>query len=84
MKAISFVTCALMLCVSTIGLSQPQMQKPDGQKPDAQQASAQLAFARLKTLAGNWKGQAAMGPERNERTGARVIARHFWRRRDHA
>jgi hypothetical protein len=63
MKAISFVTCALMLCVSTIALSQSQTHKPDGQKPDAQQASAQLAFARLKTLAGNWKGQAAMGPD---------------------
>jgi hypothetical protein len=65
MKAISFVTCALMLCVSTIGLSQSQTPKPDGQEPRAQQASAQLAFARLKTLAGNWKGQAAMGPGMN-------------------
>ncbi|MFZ0640057.1 MAG: hypothetical protein WA020_15060 [Candidatus Acidiferrales bacterium] len=65
MKAISFVTCALMLCVSTIGLSQPQTRKPDGQEPHAQQASAQQAFARLKTLAGNWKGQAAMGPGMN-------------------
>jgi hypothetical protein len=62
MKAISFATCALMLCVSTIALSQSETHKPDGQKPDAQQASAQLAFARLKTLAGNWKGEAAMGP----------------------
>jgi len=62
MKAISFVTCALMLCISTIALPQSEMHKPDGQKPDAQQTSAELAFARLKTLAGNWKGQAAMGP----------------------
>ena len=50
MKAISFVTCAMMLCVSTIALSQSEM-------------PAQLAFARLKTLAGNWKGHAAMGPQ---------------------
>ncbi|MGB6877555.1 MAG: hypothetical protein WBD87_16135 [Candidatus Acidiferrales bacterium] len=60
MKAISFVTCALMLCASTIGLSQSQTRKPDDQDPHAQQA-----FARLKTLAGNWKGQAAMGPGMN-------------------
>ena len=39
--------------------------KPDGQTPGGQQASAQLAFARLKTLAGTWKGQAAMGPGMN-------------------
>jgi hypothetical protein len=62
MNAISYVTCALMVCVSTIAWSQSEMPKPDGRKPDAQQASAELAFARLKTLAGNWKGQAGMGP----------------------
>ncbi len=59
MKAISFVICALTLCVSTTALPQ-SMHKPDGQKPVAQEA-----FARLKTLAGNWKGQAAMGPGMN-------------------
>jgi hypothetical protein len=66
MKAISSATSltgALMLCVSTIALPQSGTHKPDGQKPDAQQASAELAFARLKALAGNWKGQAAMGPQ---------------------
>jgi hypothetical protein len=63
MKAISFVTCALMLYVSTIAFSQSETQKPDGQKPDTQLASAEFAFARLKTLAGNWKGQAAMGAQ---------------------
>jgi len=63
MKAISFVTCALMLCVSAIAFSQSETHQADGSKPGAQQASAQLAFARLKTLAGNWKGQAAMGSE---------------------
>jgi hypothetical protein len=62
MKAISFVRFVLMLSVSTIALAQSGTPKPDGQKPDAQQARAQLAFARLKTLAGTWKGQAAMGP----------------------
>jgi len=62
MKAISFVTCALMLCVSTA-------------KPDAQQASAQLAFARLKTLAGTWKGQAAMGPQPGMSAPVRVSLR---------
>jgi hypothetical protein len=65
MKAISLVTFALVLCVSTIALSQSEMHKPDAQKPDAQQTSAELAFARLKTLAGNWKGQATMGPGMN-------------------
>jgi len=53
MKAVSFAWCALMLCVAT------------GRHADAQQASAQAAFARLKTLAGNWKGQAGMGPGMN-------------------
>ncbi len=59
MKAISFVICALTLCVSTIALPQ-SVHKPVGQKPVAQEA-----FARLITLAGNWKGQAAMGPGMN-------------------
>jgi hypothetical protein len=63
MKAISFVTCAWMLCVATLALSQSETHKPEGKNPDAQQASAQQAFARLKTLAGNWKGHAAMGPD---------------------
>jgi hypothetical protein len=63
MKPVSFASCALMLCIATIALSQSEMRKPDAQKVDAQQSSAQLAFARLKTLAGNWKGQATMGPQ---------------------
>ena len=75
MKAISFVTCALMLCVSTIALSQSETHKPDGQKPDAQPASAELAFARLKTLAGSWKGQAAMGPQPGMNAPVRVSLR---------
>ena len=50
-----------MLGISTIALSQSETQAPS-QKPDGQQTSAQLAFARLKTLAGNWKGEASMGP----------------------
>ena len=62
MRATSFVTCALMLCVSTIALSQSEMPKPDTQKPDAQPSSADQAFTRLKTLAGTWKGMAGMGP----------------------
>jgi hypothetical protein len=61
MKAISFVTCALMMCLSTIAWSHGGPQKANGQKFAAtqatlQQSSAELAFARLKTLAGNWKG----------------------------
>jgi hypothetical protein len=40
-----------------------------------QQASAQLAFARLKTLAGNWKGQAAMGPQPGMNAPVRVSLR---------
>ena len=75
MKAISFVMCALMLCVSTIALSQAQMHKADGRETDAQQGSAQLAFARLKTLAGNWKGQAAMGPPPGMNAPVRVSLR---------
>jgi hypothetical protein len=68
MKAISFATCAVMLFLSTIAWSQAGMLKANGQKfavtqAAAQQSSAELAFARLKTLAGNWKGQAAMGPQ---------------------
>jgi hypothetical protein len=63
MKATSFVSSALMLCIGTVALSQSEMRKPDGKNADAQQTSAQLAFARLQTLAGNWKGQAAMTPQ---------------------
>src|SRR5260221_9877414 len=59
MKAISFVICALTLCVSTIALPQ-SVHKLIGQEPVAQEA-----FARLIALAGNWKGQAAMGPGMN-------------------
>jgi len=75
MKAISFVSCALMLCVATVALLQSETRKPDGQKIDAPQASAQLAFDRLKTLAGNWKGQAAMGPQPGMNAPVRVSLR---------
>jgi hypothetical protein len=75
MKAISFITCALVLCVSRIALSQSETHKRDGQKSDAQQASAQLAFARLKTLAGNWQGQAAMGLQPGMNAPVRVSLR---------
>jgi hypothetical protein len=61
MKAISFLSCALMLCVASVALSQSEMRKAEGQKADAQETSAQAAFARMKALAGNWKGTAAMG-----------------------
>ena len=63
MKTMSLVRCALMLCVATIAWSQSATPKQAGQKSDAQPVSAELAFARLKTLAGNWKGQAAMGTQ---------------------
>jgi hypothetical protein len=59
MKTFPFVTCALMLCVSAIALSQSEAHKQDAQKSDAQSSPSQLAFAQLKTLAGNWKGEAA-------------------------
>jgi hypothetical protein len=80
MKAISFLTCGLMLCVSTIALSKSETHQADAQKPDAQPSSAQpppaqLAFARLKTLAGNWKGQAAMGPQPGMNAPVRVSLR---------
>jgi hypothetical protein len=75
MKAISFVTCALMLCISPIALPQSEARKPDDQKPDAQQAPAQLAFARLQDLAGSWKGQAMMGPPPGMKAPVRVSLR---------
>ena len=80
MKAISFVTCALMMCLSTIAWSHGGTQKANGQKFAAtqatlQQSSAELAFARLKTLAGNWKGQAAMGPQPGMSAPVRVSLR---------
>jgi hypothetical protein len=62
MKTISFVTCALMLCLSTTSSSRSETDKP-GQQTDAQQSAAQLGFTRLKTLAGKWKGRAMMGPQ---------------------
>jgi hypothetical protein len=73
MKAIPFVT--LMLFGSAMALSQSEMHKAPDQRPDAQQASAQLAFARLKTLAGNWKGQATMGPQPGMSAPVRVSLR---------
>jgi hypothetical protein len=63
MNAISFVTCVLVLCVSTFALPQSETRNSDAKNPDAQQASSQQAFARLKTLAGNWKGHATMGAD---------------------
>ena len=75
MKVLLFVSCAVMLCAATIAVPQSETRKPDGQKPDAQQASTQLAFARLKTLAGNWKGQAAMGPQPGASAPVRVSFR---------
>jgi len=62
MKALSFVSWVLVLCAAAIASSRSEIRKPDAQKADAQQASVQRAFARLKILAGNWKGQATMGP----------------------
>jgi len=73
MKAILFVTCASMLSLSTIAWSQSGT-KLAGQKLEAQ-PPAQLAFARLKTLAGNWKGQAAMGPQPGMNAPVRVSLR---------
>ena len=75
MKAWSFVACALLLCGAAIATSHSETREPVGQEPDAQQASAQLAFTRLKTLAGNWKGQAAMGPQPGASAPVRVSLR---------
>jgi hypothetical protein len=61
LKAISFLSCAVMLCVASVVLAQSEMRKAEGQKADAQESTAQMAFARMKALAGNWKGTAAMG-----------------------
>jgi len=75
MKALSFVACVMMLCGAAIATSHSETREPTGQKPDAQQTSAQVAFARLKTLAGNWKGQAAMGPQPGASAPVRVSLR---------
>jgi|SRR5271170_2061627 len=75
MKTVSFLTWTLMLSVSTVALLQSETHKPDGQSPDAQLVSSQLAFARLKTLAGNWKGHAAMGHEPGMSTPVHVSLR---------
>jgi hypothetical protein len=75
MKAISFVSCALMLGVATTALSRSEVRESEGQKADAQQTSAQLAFARMKTLAGKWKGHAAMGPQPGATAPVRVSLR---------
>jgi hypothetical protein len=64
-----------MLCASTITLPQSDTHKLDVQKPDTQQASGRLAFDRLKTLAGNWEGQAAMGPQPGMNAPVRVSLR---------
>src|SRR5215471_13897407 len=78
-NAISFITCALMLCLATLGLPKSETRRPAGQKPDTQpdtrQGSAEQAFARLKTLAGNWKGQASMGPQPGMMAPVRVSLR---------
>jgi len=75
MKILLLASCALALSVSPIAWSQTQTREPDGRKPDARQTPAQRAFARLKTLAGNWKGQAAMGPEPGSGAPVRVSLR---------
>jgi hypothetical protein len=63
MKGIVCMPCVLMLGASTPARSQSQAPEQDGQHADRRQSPAQSAFARLESLAGNWKGQAAMGPQ---------------------
>ncbi len=75
MKAISFVASTLMLCVSTTTALSQSAQRENAPKSDGQQTSAQLAFARLATLAGNWTGQAVMGPESGMNAPMRVSLR---------
>lgn len=75
MKAISFVASTLMLSVSTTTALSQSAQREHAPKSDGQQASAQLAFARLATLAGNWTGQAVMGPESGMNAPVRVSLR---------
>ncbi len=80
MKAISFAPCALALCAATIAFSQAETRKPGSEKPDTQQASAELssaqrAFAQLKTLAGNWRGQASVGAQSGMSAPVRVMLR---------
>jgi hypothetical protein len=74
MKAISFVACALTLCVLAVALSKSETLHPDGQKLTRNRLP-QLAFARLKTLAGNWKGRAEMGPQPGMNAPVRVSLR---------
>jgi|GEM_PF-6787167 len=75
MKRISFVASTLVLCVSSTTALSQSAHKENGDEPAARQASAQLAFARLATLAGNWTGQAAMGPQPGMNAPVRVSLR---------
>src|SRR5262249_39185731 len=54
MKPVPLAIGALLLCVTSVASS-------PSKAPDAPQPPAERTFARLKTLAGSWKGQAAMG-----------------------
>ena len=75
MKAISFLASTLILSVSTSTALSQSAQRENAPKSDQQQAPAQLAFARLATLAGNWTGQAVMGPESGMNAPMRVSLR---------
>jgi hypothetical protein len=64
MKYLRFLLAVVLMSVSTVAFAQSAGQsnaQPDAQT--AEPAGAQKAFAQLKALAGNWTGQAAMGPE---------------------
>jgi hypothetical protein len=72
MKYLRFLLPVVLMSLSTVAFAQSAAQsnvqadaRADAQvaaKSDAQIAALK-AFAQLKTLAGNWTGQAAMGPE---------------------
>jgi hypothetical protein len=75
MKAMSLAASTLMLSVLTTTALSQSAQRENAPKSDGQQAAAQLAFARLTTLAGNWTGQAVMGPESGMNAPVRVSLR---------
>ena len=60
MKYLRFLLAVVLMSVSTVAFAQSAA--PTAPAVDTQ-SDSQKAFAQLKTLAGNWTGQAAMGPE---------------------
>jgi hypothetical protein len=59
MKCLRFLLALVLMSVSTVAFAQSAV--PTAPAVDTQ-SDSQKAFAQLKALAGNWTGQASMGP----------------------